>query len=170
MYFFSFSFNHDDLQPNIGLFWYFFTEMFEHFRTLFLYTFQMNATVLYILPLTVKLHRQPVLLATILMALITIFRSYPCVGDVAFYMALLPLFKRSAKCEQKKSKRERALNNTILSFVVMANNFVVFCFFLIASALGPTVWFLWIYCNSANANFYFGATLAFASAQVNVFN
>lgn len=49
---------------------------------------------------------------------------------------------------------------------VMANNFVVFCFFLIASALGPTVWYLWIYCNSANANFYFGATLAFASAQV----
>lgn len=28
------------------------------------------------------------------------------------------------------------------------------------------VWYLWIYCNSANANFYFGTTLAFASAQV----
>lgn len=51
-------------------------------------------------------------------------------------------------------------------FSVMANYFVVFCFFLITSALGPTVWYLWIYCNSANANFYFGATLAFASAQV----
>lgn len=48
----------------------------------------------------------------------------------------------------------------------MANYFIVFCFFLIISALGPTVWYLWIYCNSANANFYFGATLAFASAQV----
>lgn len=51
-------------------------------------------------------------------------------------------------------------------FSVMANYFVVFCFMLITSALGPTVWYLWIYCNSANANFYFGATLAFASAQV----
>lgn len=96
------SFNHDDLQPNIGLFWYFFTEMFEHFRLLFLYTFQMNATVLYILPLTVKLHRQPVLLAIVLMALTTIFRSYPCVGDVALYMALFPLFKRSAKCKYRQ--------------------------------------------------------------------
>lgn len=51
---------------------------------------------------------------------------------------------------------------------VMANYFVVFCFLLVTSALGPTVWYLWIYCNSANANFYFGATLAFASAQVSV--
>lgn len=50
----------------------------------------------------------------------------------------------------------------------MANNFIVFCFLLITSVLGPIVWYLWIYCNSANANFYFGATLAFASAQVSV--
>ncbi len=48
----------------------------------------------------------------------------------------------------------------------MANNFIVFCFLLITSALGPIVWYLWIYCNSANANLYFGTTLAFASAQV----
>lgn len=162
----KYSFYHDDLQPNIGLFWYFFTEMFEHFRTLFLYTFQMNATVLYILPLTVKLHKQPILLATILTALITIFRSYPCVGDVAFYMALFPLFKRSSKCKLKPISSVPTFANVICLLAVMANNFVVFCFFLIASALGPTVWYLWIYCNSANANFYFGATLAFASAQV----
>jgi len=143
---FGFIFYHTDLQPNIGLFWYFFTEMFEHFRTLFLYTFQMNATVLYLLPLTIKLHKKPLLLATILTALITIFRSYPCVGDVALYMSLFPLWKSSSR--------------------FMANNFIVFCFLLIASALGPIVWYLWIYCNSANANFYFGTTLAFASAQI----
>lgn len=56
--------------------------------------------------------------------------------------------------------------STSVPFAVMANYFIVLCFFLITSALGPTVWYLWIYCNSANANFYFGATLAFASAQV----
>lgn len=140
------SFNHDDLQPNIGLFWYFFTEMFDHFRNLFLYTFQLNATLLYLLPLTVRLHRQPLMLATILCALTTIFRSYPCVGDVALYMALLPLWQRCSR--------------------YMANMFVVLCFFLIASALGPTVWYLWVYCNSANANFYFGATLALSTAQI----
>ncbi|XP_055296370.1 phosphatidylinositol glycan anchor biosynthesis class U protein [Sitodiplosis mosellana] len=143
---YGFILNHRDLQPNIGLFWYFFTEMFEHFRPLFLFSFQLNATILYLVPLTIKLQKQPIFLATILIALTSIFRSYPCVGDVAFYMALIPLWKHST--------------------VLMANYFIVFCFFLITSALGPTVWYLWIYCNSANANFYFGATLAFASAQI----
>lgn len=172
--FFSFLFflirlNHRDLKPNIGLFWYFFTEMFEHFRTLFLFSFQLNATVLYLVPLTIKLYKRPIFLATILIALTAIFRSYPCVGDIAFYMALFPLWKRSAM--RKSIKRfviKRYVNSSkFLIISVMANYFVVFCFMLITSALGPTVWYLWIYCNSANANFYFGATLAFASAQVN---
>ena len=43
-----------DLTPNIGLFWYFFTEMFEHFREFFLWTFQINAFI-YIIPLSITL-------------------------------------------------------------------------------------------------------------------
>lgn len=73
--------------------------MFEHFRTMFLITFQMNATVLYLVPLSLKLRKEPILLATILIGLMSIFRAYPCVGDVAFYLALLPLWKRSWKCK-----------------------------------------------------------------------
>jgi hypothetical protein len=34
--------------------------------------------------------------------------------------------------------------------------------------MGPVVWHLWIYSRSANANFYFGVTLAFATAQVSM--
>lgn len=93
------SFFYRDLQPNIGLFWYFFTEMFEHFRTMFLITFQMNATVLYLVPLSLKLRKEPLLLATVLIALMSIFRSYPSVGDVSFYLALLPLWRRCWKCK-----------------------------------------------------------------------
>ena len=43
-----------DLTPNIGLFWYFFIEIFEHFRVFFLSTFQLHV-FLYVLPLAVKL-------------------------------------------------------------------------------------------------------------------
>ena len=43
-----------DLTPNMGLFWYFFTEMFEHFRNFFLWVFQLNA-FFYCIPLTIKL-------------------------------------------------------------------------------------------------------------------
>jgi hypothetical protein len=73
--------------------------MFDHFRTLFLYTFQINATILYLFPLSLKLQHQPIMLATILTALTAIFRSYPCVGDIGFYMALLPIWKNCSKCE-----------------------------------------------------------------------
>ncbi|XP_061396447.1 phosphatidylinositol glycan anchor biosynthesis class U protein-like [Musca vetustissima] len=142
----GFIFFYRDLQPNIGLFWYFFTEMFEHFRTMFLITFQMNATVLYLVPLSLKLRKEPILLATILIGLMSIFRAYPCVGDVSFYLALLPLWKRSWK--------------------FMVHNFIVFCFFVVSLCMLPALWHLWIYSGSANANFYFGATLAFSTGQI----
>ena len=42
-----------DFTPNVGLFWYFFTEMFEHFRLFFLCVFQMNMFI-HCIPLTIK--------------------------------------------------------------------------------------------------------------------
>lgn len=142
----GFIFYFRDLQPNIGLFWYFFTEMFEHFRTMFLITFQLNATVLYLVPLSIKLRKEPMLLATVLIALMTVFRAYPSLGDVGFYLALLPLWRRCWK--------------------FMAHGFVVFTFFLITLSMMGALWHLWIYAGSANANFYFGATLAFCTGQI----
>ena len=81
-----------ELTPNIGLFWYFFTEMFEHFRLFFVWTFQLNCFV-YVLPLTVRLRGQPFLLAWSLIALTAIFKSYPCYGDVGLYLAILPVLR-----------------------------------------------------------------------------
>jgi GPI-anchor transamidase subunit U len=135
-----------DLTPNIGLFWYFFTEMFDHFRELFLYTFQLNTTILYLLPLTFTFKDCPEFLFTVLLALTTIFRSYPCVGDIAFYMSLIPVWNR------------------VTPF--MSHNFIVISTFLVTSILGPTVYHLWMYAGSANANFYFGVTLVFCTANI----
>ncbi|XP_034101536.1 phosphatidylinositol glycan anchor biosynthesis class U protein [Drosophila albomicans] len=142
----GFIFYFRDLQPNIGLFWYFFTEMFEHFRTMFLITFQLNATVLYLVPLSIKLRKEPMLLATVLVALMAVFRAYPSLGDVGFYLALMPLWRRCWK--------------------FMAHGFVVFTFFLVTLSMMGSLWHLWIYAGSANANFYFGATLAFCTGQI----
>lgn len=77
--------------------------MFDHFRTLFLYTFQINATVLYLFPLAFKLRNNPMLLATMMVALTAIFRSYPCIGDLALYMAFLPLWKPLTKCKLEQN-------------------------------------------------------------------
>lgn len=82
-----------DLRPNIGLHWYFFTEMFEHFRWLFIASFQINVNFLYVVPLALKLRRDPMLLAFTYLAIAAIFKSYPSIGDIGFYMSLLPLWK-----------------------------------------------------------------------------
>lgn len=42
-----------DLTPNIGLWWYFFIEIFDHFRDFFLLAFNVHAAS-YSLPLTIK--------------------------------------------------------------------------------------------------------------------
>ena len=143
---FGFILHVNDLTPNIGLFWYFFTEMFDHFRALFISALQINATVLYLIPLTLHLKDEPFFLAFTLTALTTVFKSYPCLGDVGFYFSLLPIWKHL--------------------FFFMQQTFVTTCFLIITSVLGPSVWNLWIYAGSANANFFFGVTLAFATAQI----
>lgn len=52
----------------------------------------------------------------------------------------------------------------------MQQAFIVSCFFVGCTVFAPTVWHLWIYSRSANANFYFGVTLAFATTQVIILN
>ena len=52
-----------ELTPNMGLFWYFFTEMFEHFRVFFVCTFQINCFV-YVYPLASRLKYQVMYILT----------------------------------------------------------------------------------------------------------
>ncbi|KAF7384909.1 hypothetical protein HZH66_011995 [Vespula vulgaris] len=135
-----------DVRPNIGLYWYFLTEMFEHFKSLFIASFQINVGFLYIVPLALKLRHQPILLAFSYLAIMTIFKSYPCVGDVGFYISLIPFWMHL--------------------FQHMQQGFIISCFILVCTGFAPIVWHQWIYARSANANFYFGVTLAFAVAQI----
>ncbi|KAL5021781.1 hypothetical protein ScPMuIL_000936 [Solemya velum] len=134
-----------DLTPNLGLFWYFFTEMFEHFRTFFICVFQINA-VIYTVPLAVRLREHPVFFMYMLIFLIGIFKSYPSFADVALYLSLLPLWTHT--------------------FDFMRNAFVVCCMFLCCTVFAPILWHLWIYAGSANANFYFAIALTFSTAQI----
>ncbi|XP_020776431.1 phosphatidylinositol glycan anchor biosynthesis class U protein [Boleophthalmus pectinirostris] len=134
-----------DLTPNIGLFWYFFAEMFEHFRLFFLCVFQINV-FFYTIPLSIKLKEHPVFLMFMQLAVMSIFKSYPTVGDMALYLSLLPLW----------SHLHRFLRNI----------FLVTCVLIACSALFPVLWHLWIYAGSANSNFYYAITLLFNVAQI----
>ena len=134
-----------DQTPNIGIFWYFFTEIFDHFQLFFLFVFQFHV-VIFSLPLSIKLKNDPVLLAFITIAIISVFKSYPTFGDAGLWMSLLPMWSHTF----------RYLRFHIVGSV-MALTAVVLC---------PVMWNLWIYAQSANANFFFAATLVYNTAQI----
>ncbi|CAH1778134.1 unnamed protein product [Owenia fusiformis] len=134
-----------DLTPNIGVFWYFFTEMFEHFRLFFICVFQINA-FLYTVPLAIRLQKHPVFFLYILLPIIAVFKSYPSYADTIIYIALLPVWAHTYK--------------------YMRNTFVVTVMYIVCSVVAPILWHLWIYAGSANANFYFAITLVYSTAQI----
>lgn len=134
-----------DLSPNVGIFWYFFTEMFEHFRTFFICVFQINVFI-FAVPLAIKLQEHPLLQLYIIMFEVCIFKSYPSYADTALALILLPLWQHI--------------------FRYMRNTLVVSTLYVVVGILAPILWHLWIYAASANANFYFAITLVFCSAQV----
>ncbi|KAJ8794283.1 hypothetical protein J1605_003240, partial [Eschrichtius robustus] len=133
-----------DLTPNIGLFWYFFAEMFEHFSLFFVCVFQINV-FFYTIPLAIKLKEHPIFFMFIQIAIISIFKSYPTVGDVALYMAFFPVW------------------NHLYRF--LRNIFVLACIIIACSLLFPVLWHLWIYAGSANSNFFYAITLTFNVGQ-----
>ena len=134
-----------ELSPNMGIFWYFFTEMFDHFRLFFVWTFQLNLAV-YLAPLAIRFPDQPLLLSTTLVGLTAVFKSYPGVGDLGFFLSLLPLFSH------------------LLPF--MKQTFVIGGMLVATTVLAPIAWQLWIYNNSANANYYFAINLVYSTAQI----
>ena len=119
--------------------------MFDHFRLFFVWTFQLNLAI-YLAPLAIRFPGQPLLLATTLIGLTGVFKSYPGLGDVGFFLALLPLFAH------------------LLPF--MKQTFIIICMLLASSVLAPIAWQLWIYNNSANANYYFAINLVYSTAQI----
>ena len=81
-----------DLTPNIGLWWYFFIEIFDAFRSFFIGVFWIHL-IGYVGALTVRLPDQPLFVFIALVGLITIFKPYPSTSDMALFLGVLPLYK-----------------------------------------------------------------------------
>ncbi|CAO3599059.1 unnamed protein product [Absidia cylindrospora] len=134
-----------DLTPNVGMFWYFFIEIFDQFRSFFLMVFQFH-TFIFVAPLCIRFRHHPVFVLTILCGIVAVFKSYPSVGDVTLYLALVPVHDEL--------------------FKYCRYGFLVANLFLYSSVLAPIFWHLWIYAGSGNANFYYAITLVYNLGQV----
>ncbi|KAH7406169.1 GPI transamidase subunit PIG-U [Phaeosphaeria sp. MPI-PUGE-AT-0046c] len=130
-----------DLTPNVGLWWYFFIEMFDSFREFFLGVFWLHAAS-YTPGLTIRLYKQPLFVACTLTGVFAIFTPYPSIADAALYLSLVPLFRHL--------------------FPLMRYTFMASAAILYASVLGPTFYHLWIYAGSGNANFFYAITLVWS--------
>ncbi len=127
-----------DLSPNVGLWWYFFVEMFDSFRSFFLAVFWLHLSS-YVGGLTLRIRRQPLVVLTLLLGIFAIFKPYPSIADTSLFLALVPLYRHV--------------------FPLMRYTFVSAAVVLYASCLGPAFYYLWIYAGSGNANFFYAITL-----------
>lgn len=75
-----------DLTPNPGLWWYFFTEMFDAFRAFFLGVFWLHMLA-YSAPFTIRLRKQPLAAIVAMQGVLAIFQPYANVGDVGAWLA-----------------------------------------------------------------------------------
>ncbi|KAE8382982.1 GPI transamidase subunit PIG-U [Aspergillus bertholletiae] len=130
-----------DLTPNVGLWWYFFIEMFDSFREFFLGVFWLHLAA-YVGGLTVRLRGQPLFVITSLLGIFAVFKPYPSISDASLYFALLPLYRHL--------------------FPLMRYTFFAVSALLYATLLGPAFYHLWIYAGSGNANFFYAITLVWS--------
>ncbi|VDD86497.1 unnamed protein product [Enterobius vermicularis] len=134
-----------DLTPNIGIFWYFFIEVFNHFRLFFLWVFQINILV-YVFPLLLTIRDNSFLLLHLYLILISVFSSYPSMAENLIYISLIPVFTSLHK---------------YIRWGLLISGTLVTC-----TVLAPIMWLMWIVIGSANANFYFAVALAYSVAQI----
>lgn len=87
-----------DLTPNVGLWWYFFIEMFDSFREFFLGVFWLHLAG-YVGALCIRIRTQPLFVVTSLLGIFAIFKPYPSISDTSLYFALLPLYRHIMPCE-----------------------------------------------------------------------
>lgn len=129
-----------DPTPNIGMFWYFITDMFDQFVDFFAWIMQINSFI-HVVPISIYLRDHPLYALYMVLITSTIFQPYPSLCNAGLILSLLP---------QWSELLEHMRYGIIASCTLVAS--LSFCL---------VFWHLWIVIGTANANFYFGATLAF---------
>ncbi|ESK93854.1 cell division cycle protein 91 [Moniliophthora roreri MCA 2997] len=133
-----------DLTPNTGLWWYFFTEMFDHFRPFFLMVFSVHLLI-YVAPMCIKFQHDPLYAAFLLFGVLGTFKAYPTLSDPGLFITLHAIFPEI--------------------YPYMRYPIVTALLHLHASLLLPLFHHLWLGQGTGNANFFYASTLVFGCAN-----
>ncbi|KAI0688905.1 GPI transamidase subunit PIG-U [Earliella scabrosa] len=129
-----------DLTPNPGLWWYFFTEMFDHFRPFFLMVFSVHLLI-YVVPICIKFQHDILYAAFILIGVLALFKPYPTLSDPGLFLSMFSLFPEV--------------------YPYLRHPIVTGLIHLHASLLLPLFNSLWLRQGTGNANFFYASTLVF---------
>lgn len=127
------------IAPNMGLWWYFFTEMFEFFIPFYTEVFTLY-NVAFVIPLTIKLDGIFAFIMTL--GWLNFSKPYPELTDLPLYLSLLFLLESYF---------------SYLEYVV-----VYMLLFLHSIILAPIFFHLWIDLGSGNSNFFYAITLSYS--------
>ncbi|KAI0643137.1 PIG-U-domain-containing protein [Trametes meyenii] len=129
-----------DLTPNPGLWWYFFTEMFDHFRPFFLMVFSVHLLI-YIAPICIKFQHDFLYAAFLLAGVLAVFKPYPTLSDPGLFLSMFAIFPEI--------------------YPYLRHPIVTALIHLHASLLLPLFNSLWLRQGTGNANFFYASTLVF---------
>ncbi|AJV59065.1 GPI-anchor transamidase subunit gab1 [Saccharomyces cerevisiae] len=133
--------------PNLGLWWYFFIEMFDTFIPFFKAVFNIFIAV-FITPFTLRYHKQPFYAFILCIGWIVLTKPYPSLGDAGFFFSFLPFF----------TPLFGYLRYPIISALL----------FLHAIVLAPIFYHLWVVLGSGNSNFFYAISLVYALALASI--
>ncbi|KAI0345984.1 PIG-U-domain-containing protein [Trametopsis cervina] len=133
-----------DLTPNPGLWWYFFTEMFDHFRPFFLMVFSAHLLI-YVVPICIKFQHDILYATFLLCGVLATFKPYPTLSDPGLFLSMWILFPETYPY----------LRHTIVTTLIHLH----------ASLLLPLFNHLWLATGTGNANFFYASTLVFGMAN-----
>jgi phosphatidylinositol glycan class U len=149
-----------DLTPNVGMWWYFFTEMFDHFRLFFLGVFQVGDpetrpnmqlhNLIYVAPLCLRFQHDPLFAVLAIVSIFSTWKSYPTLGDLAVWAGLLACFPEVVSSTfLNRSGPDADLRHPLFTLTV----------YLYTCMLLPLLHSLWLLTGTGNANFFYAATM-----------
>lgn len=147
----------EKINPNLGLWWYFFIEIFEFFKNFFISIFNIYSMV-YILPITIRFQNlrfsnysitNKYLIFPLILSygFIILTKPYPNLNDLNYLFQLLVLLITQT-------------NFKIISYLKMPT--ISLLLLLHAIILNPIFYYLWIYNGSGNSNFFYAINLVYA--------
>lgn len=152
-----------DLTPNVGLWWYFFIEIFDSFRSFFVGVFWLHLAS-YSPALTIRLREQPLAVLVLLCGIFAIFQPYANVGDAGMWIGMLSLYGHVFERKCNPSTGPQLCRQADTYATVTRYTFPALSALLYTTLLGPAFYYLWIYAGSGNANFFYAITLVWSLA------